>query len=153
MCNFSCLPGFLQESLVVFWLLFVFFVCICCSHLPFVSLPCLTPLSHWLTPLCFACSCALHAIELEVPECMKWSKCPLHTSLGPWALEFLLVLLHQWLFKRYLAQLLQRPSVRSELSWTVLLLISRHGEGREEEDTNHALSRKSAYHWGWYFIN
>lgn len=37
-----------------------------------------------------------------------------------------------------------KPSVRSDLKWTVLLLISWHGEGREG-DTNHALSRKSAY--------
>lgn len=38
-----------------------------------------------------------------------------------------------------------RPSITSELKWTVVLLISWHGEGREEGDINHALSRKSAY--------
>lgn len=103
LCTFPCLPRPMQESLVhaVAW----FYVCICYSHLPmevcFVWLCCV----YWLTLLCFALSCVLHAIELEVPKCMKWSKCPLHTSSGPWALAFLLVLLHQWLFTRYLAQL------------------------------------------------
>lgn len=36
-------------------------------------------------------------------------------------------------------------SIRSELTWTVLLLFSRHGEGGEKDDINHALTRKSAY--------
>lgn len=38
----------------------------------------------------------------------------------------------------------RRPSVRLELRRLVLFLISWHGEGRQEGDTNHALSRKSA---------
>lgn len=69
LCTFPCLPTPLQENLV--HAVACFYVCICYSHLPVGGLFCFTVMFHWLTLLCFALSCVLHAIELEVPECMK----------------------------------------------------------------------------------